>query len=65
MRERRVMVRSVRRMTLVELRHELRVIPIWIRDITGLKQARMREIGVELERRKQEKCKLDDRLKQA
>jgi hypothetical protein len=65
MRERRVMVRSVRRMTLVELRHELRVIPIWIRDITGLKQARMREIGVELERRKQEKCKLDDRLEQA
>ena len=50
-------------MTLAELRHELNVIPIWIRDITEIKRARMHEIEAELEHRKHEKCKLDTKLK--
>jgi hypothetical protein len=48
---RRIMARSVKRMTLAELRHELEVLSVWIRDVTSPKQERKREISKEIERR--------------
>ena len=45
------MYRNVRRMTLAELRHEQELLGPFIRDVVAAKQARMREISREIERR--------------
>jgi len=57
------MVRSVKRMTLAELRHELDLIPVWIRDVTSPKQARIREVSEEIERRSRRDAKKGIRRK--
>lgn len=59
----RVMMRSVDKMTLAEIRHELEVIPVWIRDITRPKMARIKLLQAELKRRKRAKGELDAQLK--
>ena len=46
--------RKVSRMTLEELRRERELLGPLIRDVVATKQARMREISGEIERREQE-----------
>ena len=50
----RVMARKVGEMTVEELRREQDVISVWIRDVNAPKQARIRELSAEIERREQE-----------
>ena len=51
-----VLYRNVRRMTLGELRHEQELLGPFIRDVVAAKQARMREIAKEIERRSGQKA---------
>ena len=44
--------RNVRRMSLEELKHEQELLGPFIRDVVAAKQARMREISKEIERRR-------------
>ena len=46
-----IMVSKVETMALLDMRRELDMIRVWIRDITTPKQERMREISKEIERR--------------
>ena len=47
----RAMCKRVKSMTLAELRRELELIPVWIRDLNEQKRARLRDISREIERR--------------
>ena len=49
--DRGTLYRNVRRMTLAELEHEQELLGPFIRDVVAAKQARMREISREIERR--------------
>ena len=59
----RVMGRAVERLTVAEIRHELEVLPVWIRDVTRPKKARIKALRGELERRNQLKGELGDRCR--
>ena len=57
------MYRNVRRMTLRELRREQELLGPYIRDVVAAKQARMREISKEIERRSGRKAAKPKRRK--
>ena len=61
--DRGTLYRNVRRMTLAELEHEQELLGPFIRDVVAAKQARMREISREIERRSGRKAPKEKRPK--